>query len=226
MKFWLGLVLGAATCFLFMSHMTVNADGPIGNGDCNGDGKIDLSDAVTLLSYIFADGPEPVPIICQSGKLPATGQSKCYYLLNREIDCNDPDFPGQDGFYQAGCPTEGRFVDNGDGTVMDNCTGLMWQQEKAPGKYSWQEALVYCENLELAGSDDWRLPNVRELQSIVDYGRYDPAIDAIFDSDSSWFWSSTSALHPDSIAWVVIFYLGDVYYETKSFHHSVRAVRH
>jgi hypothetical protein len=63
--------------------------------------------------------------------LPATGQTTCYDDLGAEIPCDDPRFPGQDGFHQAGCRPEDRFIDHGDGTVTDLCTGLMWQQDTA-----------------------------------------------------------------------------------------------
>ncbi len=61
------------------------------------------------------------------------------------------------------------FVDNGDGTISDLTTGLMWMKNDYGKKIMWKEALAYCENLEFAGYDDWRLPNVKELQSIIDY---------------------------------------------------------
>jgi len=72
------------------------------------------------------------------------------------------------------------FKDNGDGTVTDNATGLMWMKvdsgklktgKNKDGKLNWQEALNWAEKLEYAGHSDWRLPNVKELQSIVDYTR-------------------------------------------------------
>ena len=82
---------------------------------------------------------------------------------------------------RAGQPApQNHLVDNGDGTVTDTATGLMWQQATAPGRYTWEEALVYCENLELAEYTDWRLPNRNELQSLVDYDHTEPAIDASF----------------------------------------------
>ena len=79
------------------------------------------------------------------------------------------------------------LVDNGDGTVTDLATGLVWQQSDSGAGMSWEEALAYAEDLELAGSDDWRLPNAKELQSIVDYGRSpdtsgSAAIDPVFHS--------------------------------------------
>ena len=91
------------------------------------------------------------------------------------------------------------FVINDNGTVTDQNTGLIWQQQDDGIGRNWQDSLAYCEDLELAGQTDWRLPNIKELQSIVDYTRHDPAIDpSVFTlSDSEgWFWSGTT--HGDS----------------------------
>ena len=72
------------------------------------------------------------------------------------------------------------WTDNGDGTVTDMTTGVMWQQA-TEGSMNWEAAISHCEALSLAGYDDWRLPNRRELRSIVDYSRYNPTIDtAVF----------------------------------------------
>ena len=95
------------------------------------------------------------------------------------------------------------FVDNGDGTITDRATGLMWMTRDSRRTMNWQQALEYAENLDYAGYDDWRLPNVKELHSIVDYRRAPdasspsdrgPAIDPIFDltSPESWFWTGTT----------------------------------
>lgn len=77
------------------------------------------------------------------------------------------------------------FVDNGDGTITDNATGLMWQQDDDGTARDWEESLEYAEGLELAGHDGWRLPSSKELQGIVDYTRSpattgSPAIDPLF----------------------------------------------
>ncbi len=100
-------------------------------------------------------------------------------------------------FFAGGVATAA-LVDNGDGTVTDTGSGLMWQKATAPGTYNWQEALSYCENLSLTGHSDWRLPNRNELHSLVDYSRYNPAIDPLLASNtvlSSNYWSSaTNAL--------------------------------
>ena len=117
------------------------------------------------------------------------------------------------------------YADNQDVTVTDTSTGLMWQKATAPGTYVWDAALRYCEDLTLAGHDDWRLPNVRELQSIVDYGRIDPSSDLIFGAESGWYWSSsTIVLYPND-AWLVFFYDGFVDYGSKGVGSFVRAVR-
>jgi hypothetical protein len=202
---------------------------PSGNGDVNGDGQIDIADAIYLLLYLFVEGKAPVPIDVSGSSLPATGQTTCYDDFGIPMDCAGADFPGQDGFHRAGFPMEGRFIDMGDGTVADTCTGLLWQQETAHGKYTWQEALQYCDGLGLAGFDDWRLPNVRELQSIVDYGHFDPAIDPVFGAVSDWYWSSTTydPIDPNH-AWYVRFWDGYVIVDknfAKDTRYYVRAVR-
>ena len=63
-------------------------------------------------------------------------------------------FYGQDGDYQKGTPMS--YTDNGDGTVTDNVTGLMWAQDQSETNYPWSEAGTYCANLTLGGYDDWR----------------------------------------------------------------------
>jgi hypothetical protein len=106
-----------------------------------------------------------------------------------------------------------KFLDNGNGTITDIATGLMWQKSDSGKTMSWEQALSYAENLQYAGCDNWRLPNAKELQSIVDYTRApdapDPAhrgaaIDPIFDitSTESWFWTSTT--HGDNLFGIYI----------------------
>jgi hypothetical protein len=117
------------------------------------------------------------------------------------------------------------FKDNGDGTITDSSTGLMWQMDGSTTR-QWKEALSYCENLTLADYNDWRLPNRNELQSIVDYTRYNPTIDPIFaNTESSRYWSSTTdASYPDATQFVH-FSNGDIGYIDKLFGYYVRAVR-
>lgn len=99
------------------------------------------------------------------------------------------------------------FLDNGDGTISDLATGLMWQQDDNGKGVVWKDALAYCENLELAGNGDWRIPNAKELQSIVDYTRSpdttnSAAMDPLFNAtkiknelgldDYAFYWTGTT----------------------------------
>ena len=63
------------------------------------------------------------------------------------------------------------YVNNGDGTITDTATGLMWLQKDSGTAMTWQQALAYAEASTVDGYSDWRLPNAKELQSIVDYTR-------------------------------------------------------
>jgi len=86
------------------------------------------------------------------------------------------------------------FTDNGDGTVTDTVTGLTWQQDDDDAVKSWEEALNYCEGLELpTGQTDWRLPNIKELRSIVDNTTHSPAINLTYFPNTNFgdYWSST-----------------------------------
>jgi hypothetical protein len=119
--------------------------------------------------------------------------------------------------------------------VTDNCTGLEWQKDTADvngdGRSTgddyqgWCAALAYCKNLSFAGHNDWRLPNVRELQSIVDYGRFDPSIDRVFGAFSGSYWSSTSYANAPGFAWSVHFAGGNANDFGKLNFSFIRAVR-
>jgi hypothetical protein len=111
------------------------------------------------------------------------------------------------------------LVINGDGTVTDISTGLMWQSAPA-GPMVWEAAISYCEGLSLGGHDDWRLPNRNELQSLVDYNRYD--VD--YNRYDYVYWSSTISADFFNNAWLVSFGYG-VGYNVKSLSYYVRAVR-
>jgi hypothetical protein len=122
------------------------------------------------------------------------------------------------------------LVSNGDGTVTDTNTGLMWQQNTG-GEMNWEASLSYCENLSLAGYSDWRLPTVKELASIVDRTKSKPAIDEDYfpDTVSSYYWSSTTLANISGYAWYVDFFYGYVRYNSKktsnTYTYYVRAVR-
>jgi hypothetical protein len=121
------------------------------------------------------------------------------------------------------------LTDNKNGTVTDKNTGLIWQQ-RVSGKYNWWGALGYCEGLELpadSGQTDWRLPNIRELHSIVDGSRKAPAINKyMFPGVKSFkFWSSTTFAGINIHAWYVYLYNGKVQSYDKNYNCYVRCVR-
>lgn len=84
------------------------------------------------------------------------------------------------------------FADNLDGTVTDTTTGLMWEKEHQLIDTDWKSNLQYCQNLSLANYFDWRLPNIRELETLIDDSRYKPSIYPIFGQDSGERPSSTT----------------------------------
>lgn len=131
----------------------------------------------------------------------------------------------------AGAPNPASYTDNGDGTVTDKVTGLMWQQAVPETSYTWPQAVSYCDALTLAGHSDWRLPRRIELVSLVDFGRGNPAIETTYFSStpSAYFWTSSMTAGSSSTAWVVGF--GDGYasgytsFSNVSYPEAIRCVR-
>ena len=115
---------------------------------------------------------------------------------------------------------------NGDGTITDTRTGLMWQAAYADTAKNWEDALQYCKNLNLAGYSDWRLPEKEELRSIIDYHHMThPTGSDYFETFvSNFFWSSTS-LSNGSSAWGLYLNNGFDYMYSKIRTYGVRAVR-
>lgn len=114
--------------------------------------------------------------------------------------CADPNWaewpvPNSQADVNAGAPNLESYKDNGDRTVTDNVTGLMWEQETLAGHITQSAATTYCQGLTLAGHSGWRLPTMIELLSIVDYGAFDPSINKAFfkGAESGFYWSSTLA---------------------------------
>ena len=138
-------------------------------------------------------------------QVPKTGQTITYAT-------------GDDGALEKGVAWPStRFTDNtGDeaGTVTDNLTGLMWAENaNADGTKTWATALTYCNGLSLGGYTDWRLPNVKELVSLMDWGQSNPVLpdEHPFDNvQPDFYYSSTTVKASTTRAWRVYFASGDV----------------
>jgi hypothetical protein len=182
---------------------------------------------------------------CRCQAFPATGQVTCWDSAGNLIACAGT---GHDGDVRAGAALA--YADNGDGTITDVNTGLTWEKKSDDGSihdqddtYTWADAFaVHVAGLNtasFAGHTDWRVPNVKELQSIVDYELFNPSIHPVFDTGcmpgcdvlscsctlADYYWSSTTYAGSPSDAWTPYFYVGLVYADYKTTSHSVRAVR-
>jgi len=135
------------------------------------------------------------------------------------------------------------YVDNGDGTVTDTRTGLMWKQclegqsgadcEGTAGQFNWDDAMKIPQRLNqrggFSGYHDWRVPTRDELKSLVRHGRTSPAIctEAFPNAPDSYVWSGSPNASNASFAWCV--YFGDGYYYCdcglRSYNYGVRLVR-
>jgi len=116
----------------------------------------------------------------------------------------------------------------GANTVEDYDTGLVWQDndDAKTIKRDWQGAKDYCQELKLMGFSDWRLPTIKELQSIVDIKRHNPAIKKISKHVTSrHYWSSSEVVSGAKYAWLVGFDDGDTGSVSKSTECFVRCVR-
>ncbi len=124
--------------------------------------------AALLLTACLPDD-DLSPIGEESYPIVDTGQTDCYDTTSA-IPCGDA-LAGQDAQYTG---YETRYTDNGDGTVTDEVTGLMWQQD--PGaKKTWSVANASASTFVLAGRHDWRLPTVKELYSLILFDGTDPS---------------------------------------------------
>jgi hypothetical protein len=119
------------------------------------------------------------------------------------------------------------FTDNGNGTITDNLTNLLWQKIPNTTASTWEDALKYAENLTFANASDWRLPNIKELQSISDESITKPSINkAFFPSIGvTKFWSSTSLPNQITKAWYLSTQYGITTYDEKSISNYVICVR-
>jgi Protein of unknown function (DUF1566) len=120
-----------------------------------------------------------------------------------------------------------QFTDNSDGTVKDNLTGLTWQKVPSTSTLTWEQALVYAEGLTLGGQSDWRLPNIKELQSINDERIVNPSVSTTYFSTigTKNYWSSTTLPNQTTRAWYMSTQFGITTYDLKTSALNVIAVR-
>jgi len=187
---------------------------------------------------------------CPLGGVTETGQTQCWDPVDvaPPIDPLDCVNTGQDGDVRAGIAND--FVNNGNGTITDNRTKLQWEILTDDGSihdwddfsYQWAGAFGKIEDLNemaFAGQDDWRVPNIRELQTLLNYSAYNPATHGVFafeckagcNSDecsctkASIYWAATTYQQSSSLAWAVQFQTGLVSNSSKISYNYVRAVR-
>ena len=170
------------------------------------------------------DGPAPVA---------KTGQTFCANSAGIAVECN---LTGQDGEHQRGVEWPNpRFADNGDGTVKDNLTGLIWLRDANCSLFNaprtWENALNiivpqledgYCGLTDGSDTGDWRLPNYKELFSLVNAAYWNPPVsntegtghwsegDPFINIQWNYYWSSTSYASMPNGAWYVIFAYGNL----------------
>ena len=141
-----------------------------------------------------------------NGILPATGQTACYDAKGRIIPCADS---GQDGELRLGLPwPESRFEIAGD-AVTDRLTGLCWAKraDLTGNPVTWQDALLAVSRLNTgeSGKAAWRLPNINELESLVDCSKHSPALPSghPFEAVRESYWSSTTSMFEPDWAWAL-----------------------
>jgi len=171
--------------------------------------------------------------------LPRTGQLTCYDASGTAIACIGT---GQDGDLQKGVAWPSpRFTANADTTVTDNLSGLVWTPDaNTPGPVAcgpavvktWQGALDYvaCLNTNsYLGHADWRLPNIIELESLVDPDKSNTATwlngQGFSNVQALYYWSSTAVASNTTLRWIVDMQFGGVYGYPKTDSYSVWPVR-
>jgi hypothetical protein len=170
----------------------------------------------TQISYLLVAGqfPNPGDIITTgilSYLLPDTGQTQSFSGIF-----------GEDSDYTGYSPS---YSDNGNGTVTDNLSTLMWEQDVDLNTKNWPEADTHCQNLALAGHSDWRLPSMLELKDIIDYGSYNPALNNTYynaDTDTLRYWSTDQE---SGNTWIMNFTRGTSSKATDTTNNYVRCVR-
>lgn len=217
-------------------------------GDCNRDGAVTVDELVTGVNHALGSCSDDGVCRSQSTQaFPATGQMTCWDDNANVIPCSGT---GQDGETRAGAALA--YVDNGDGTITDLNTKLMWEKLSADGtvhdqgsRFTLTEAvttkIATLNSTNFAGHHDWRVPNLKELVSIVNYeiGFPGPPVNEVFKTacatgcgvtacsctQAGKYWSSTNNANDPDGAWSVGFAFGEVDFDEKIRSHFVRAVR-
>jgi len=169
-------------------------------------------------------------VIILENPIKKTAQIVCYDSRNvaNVIDCKDDNALKSDGYYKKGVAT--RYIrDDDKEVVIDKVTGLMWQDnsEAATTNKQWDDAKSYCDNLTLAGYNDWRMPNIRELKNILNRGASNSVIDNKFTNTyAGVYYSSSEVINSaNNNIWCVSFSRGNDTWYNKSYYLQVRCVR-
>ncbi len=177
--------------------------------------------------------------------LPKTGQTICYTSGGAVTPCAGT---GQDGEKRAGATPS--YTDNGNGTITDNVTKLMWEKLSDDGSIHDKDLnftgmlaaagkATTLNTALFAGHNDWRLPNRRELESIIDLGRSNPAVNPVFHTGcvggctvltcscthTQVYYTSSTYFGYTPASWKVVFGSGDIYAGDRDEAHKVRVVR-
>ncbi len=176
---------------------------------------------VLLLIAVFST---PVAYSANWNPLPDTGVKTCFDSEGIMVCPSEFEpFYGQDAQYAS--MAQESYFDNGNGTVTDENTGLLWQSE-VQGNKDWNESTAYCNQLDFAGHTDWRLPEIFEWISIITYSRYQPIFHPLFGIHASQrHWSSTPLADDGSQAWYVDTNGGNIRYLGGSEKGSTKCVR-
>lgn len=174
----------------------------------------------------FFWGSDHVPGVAGQAPVLATGQKRCWDADGTPVDCAGS---GQDGAYQAGVAfPDRRYTDHGDGTVTDHRTGLVWMRDaNAFGQLPWLEAVAQPRQLadgvhglsDGSRPGDWRLPNINELQSLLDLdsdrGPALPDHHPFLHLEASNYWSSTSVAPAPALGWYTALAVGPPVFDLK-----------
>jgi hypothetical protein len=217
------LISAVFVVFLVSQFASISWASPCCDGDYNCDSKVNFQDYVAFVGDFVSGLLKIEPSeICGNANIPVTGQTTSYFTRD-------------DGELQKGVPWPNpRFTDNGDGTVTDNLTGLIWlKNADCFGGRKWEEALTDCNGLnsgecgltDSSVAGDWRLPNRRELFSLIDDAYWRPALPNTagtgqwtagdpFNNVSNVYWSSNIDARTPDFAWYVTMNQGGVSYDS------------